>query len=54
MNTILIVNANVVNEGKIFVNDVFIQDEIITKIGPGISTKADVTIDAKGKFLLPV
>lgn len=54
MKTILIVNANIVNEGKVFAGDVLIQGEYIQTIGTDLtSRKADVVIDAKGKYLLP-
>ncbi len=54
MKTILITNANIVNEGKVFEGDVFIKDRFIERIGSGLSSvAADITIDAKGKFLLP-
>jgi dihydroorotase len=50
----LIVNANIVNEGKVFQGDVLINNERIEQIGKGISVP-DVkrVIDAKGKYLFP-
>ena len=54
MSSILILNANIVNEGKTYASDVLIKGQRIAEIGPGLSGKpADVVIDAKGKFLLP-
>jgi dihydroorotase len=54
MSSILIVNANIVNEGKVFQGDVLIKGERIEKIGAGLhAEKADKVIDAKGKYLLP-
>lgn len=56
MNPILIKDANIVNEGKIFTASVFIADGLIKQIGglnPGDSIKDLNIIDAKGKFLLP-
>ena len=54
MKTILITNAQVVNEGEIKTNDVFIKDGIIEKLGDNLSTmSADVVIDAQGKYLIP-
>jgi dihydroorotase len=54
MNTTLIVNANIVNEGKVFQGDVFIKGERIEIIGSDLSSKnAGKVIDAKGCYLLP-
>ncbi|QDH78129.1 dihydroorotase [Echinicola soli] len=53
---ILITDANIVNEGKIIRGDVFIQDGLIFSAGGNLKdfkAEADVTIDAKGKYLLP-
>ncbi|HEY3403495.1 MAG TPA: dihydroorotase [Ohtaekwangia sp.] len=54
MKTILIRNANIVNEGKVFEGDLLIKGQRIEVIGKDLSAhKADVEIDAKGKHLLP-
>ena len=54
MSSILILNAQVVNEGKINVSDIFIKNGRIEKIDKNLSgLKADRTIDATGKHLLP-
>ena len=54
MKSILILNANIVNEGKVFEGDVFIKGYFIDQIGKDLSPKpADIVIDAKGKYLLP-
>ena len=54
MNSTLITNAKIVNEGKVFEGDVLIQGTRIEKIGSSINAKADDrVIDAKGSFLLP-
>ena len=53
MKTILIVNANIVNEGKIFNSDLLIRDRFIHRIDKQITEKADITINAEGKFLFP-
>jgi dihydroorotase len=54
MNSILITNANIVNEGKVFQGDVFIKGQFIDAIGKDLSSKqADRVIDAKGNFLMP-
>jgi dihydroorotase len=52
--TILILNALVVNEGKITPTDVFIKDGFIEQIGNNLSHfKTKKVIDATGKYLLP-
>lgn len=52
--TTLIVNAKIVNEGKVFEGDVVIKGEFIEKIGSNLqSTRAKRVIDANGQFLLP-
>ena len=56
MDQILIKNATIVNEGKIFNASIFITNGIIEKIGglnPGNDIKDLTTIDAKGKFIFP-
>ena len=55
MNTILIKNAGIVNEGKIFNGDVLIQNDCIVDVAESISVKNAETkvIEADGSFLLP-
>lgn len=54
MSSILILNANIVNENKVFQGDVLIKGERIEKIGTNLQAEiADKIIDAKGKYLLP-
>ncbi|MCM4155408.1 dihydroorotase [Gramella sp. AN32] len=55
MKKVLIKNAKIVNEGKIFEGDVFVEDGIIAEISDSISAKSpDVHIfDAEGTYLLP-
>lgn len=55
MGTTLIKNANIVNEGKIFRGDVFIEDDRIAEISDTISVKSVDTkvIDADGFYLFP-
>lgn len=54
MKTILITNANIVNEGKVFEGDVLIKGQYIEKIGKDLSSQPATTIiDAAGKYLLP-
>lgn len=51
---ILISNVNIVNEGKIIKGNVLIENDRIAKISTSaIDVKADKTIDASGKYLLP-
>lgn len=53
--TILIKNANIVNEGVIFNGDILIEGEYIKEISKSISAKSSAVfvIDAEGKYLLP-
>lgn len=54
MDTKLILNANIVNEGKVFEGDVLIRGQYIDLIGRDLSSRpSKVVIDAKGKYLLP-
>jgi len=49
----IIKNASLVNENKVFISDVLIQDGIIQKIDTDISDANAKVIDATGKHLLP-
>ena len=53
MSTLLIKNGTIVNEGKIFKSDVFIENEIISKIAEEINQPADKVIDATGLHIFP-
>lgn len=54
MKTTRIVNANIVNEGKVFQGDVLIKGPYIEAIGPNLSAPPGATtLDAQGKYLLP-
>jgi dihydroorotase len=54
MKGIVIKNAKIVNEGKIFEGDVLIQDDLIVEVGENISVKPDFkVIDAEGHYLMP-
>lgn len=55
MQSLLIRNATIVNEGKIFRGDVLIENGVIAKIGNAITANPDTTktLDATGKYLLP-
>ncbi len=54
MKRILIKNAKIVNEGKIFEGDLLIENQLITEIADSISAKPDYkVIDAEGNFLIP-
>ncbi|WP_020533669.1 dihydroorotase [Flexithrix dorotheae] len=54
MKSILILNANIVNEGSIIQGDVLIKDGFIQKIDKNLSgEEAEEIIDADGKYLLP-
>lgn len=51
--TVLIKNAHIVNEGKIYKSDVLIENQKIKTIATAIASDADTIIDAKGLYLLP-
>jgi len=55
MNTVLIKNAKIVNEGKVFEGDVLIENEFIVEIAETISPKLSncKIIDAEGSYLIP-
>lgn len=54
MKNTLILNANIVNEGKVFEGDLLIKGRFIEIVGGDLSSRqADKIIDAKGKYLLP-
>ncbi|MEM7656080.1 MAG: dihydroorotase [Bacteroidota bacterium] len=51
--SLLIRNAQLINEGSIQEIDVFIKDGLIHRIGTNLSQVADRTIDARGLYLMP-
>lgn len=53
MNSYLIKNAKIVNEGVTFQGDVLIENGLIKDIGSSISNDAVKQIDAKGNYLIP-
>jgi len=54
LNSLLIANARLVNEGEIRDADVLIEGERIETIGSGLKAPGDAQVlDAQGKFLLP-
>ena len=54
MNSTLITNARIVNEGKVFEGDVLIKGQFIEKIGKDLQSQAATkVIDARGNLLLP-
>lgn len=54
METILIANANIVNEGKVFQGDVLIKGNHIDTIGKDLASRSTgLVIDAKGQHLFP-
>jgi len=53
MNSTLITNAKIVNEGKVFEGDILIKEKWIEKIGGELSAGHAKVIDAQGNFLLP-
>ncbi len=53
MNTLLIRNARLVNEGRIVEADLLVRGGRIDKIAPSIDAMAEEEIDANGQWLLP-
>ena len=53
MSSILIKAATIVNEGKTFVADLFVENGFIEQIAPSINRQADQEINAEGLHLLP-
>ena len=47
---ILIKNATIINEGKIFDSDLLIEDDRIKSLSKDIDTEAEVIIDAEGRI----
>ncbi|WP_066837008.1 dihydroorotase [Rufibacter ruber] len=52
-SSILIKNAQLVNEGQILSADVLVKDGLIHTIGQNLNAVADTVIDARGQYLLP-
>lgn len=53
MQSILIKNARIINEGTISEADVFVKNGRIEKIASSIDLKADMELNAEGKYLMP-
>ncbi|HTE33627.1 MAG TPA: dihydroorotase [Chryseolinea sp.] len=54
MKTLLISNANIVNEGKVTEGDLVIKGQFIESIGRDLSGRSvDEVLDAKGKYIFP-
>ncbi|MEO5911247.1 MAG: dihydroorotase [Pelobium sp.] len=53
MNSYLIKNATLVNEGKQIIADVYIRNQRIEKIGTALSVDGAKEINAEGKYLFP-
>lgn len=53
MNSYLIKNARIVNEGTTQTGDVLIENGLIKEVGPSIENDSVQNIDAQGKYLLP-
>ena len=53
MNTYLIKNATIVNEGASFLSDILIENGFIKKISTCITIDTIPVIDAEGKYLIP-
>ena len=53
MNSYLIKNATIVNEGSSFVGDVLIENVVIKKVDSFITPSSNTVIDASVKYLIP-
>ncbi len=53
MGRVLIKNANIVNENKVFESDILLDGEFIVKIDVAISDSEAKVIDARGRYLIP-
>ena len=55
MNSILIKNGRIINEGNEFLSDIYIEGDKIKEISPSISPKSSdtTTIDAEGNYIIP-
>ncbi|MEZ5038326.1 MAG: dihydroorotase [Saprospiraceae bacterium] len=53
MDTILIKGGQLINEGKIYYADLYIEGGRIVQIAPQIDKKADKEINAEGKYVMP-
>ncbi len=55
MNSILIKNGRIINEGNEFLSDIYIEGNKIKEISPTISPKSSdtITIDAEGNYIIP-
>ena len=51
--SVLIKNGRIVTADEEFVADVFVEGEIVSLIGKNLQVKADKTIDATGKLVMP-
>ncbi|MCX6132858.1 MAG: dihydropyrimidinase [Ignavibacteriales bacterium] len=50
---ILIIHGQVVTPQGVVASDVFIENEVISAVGQGLDRKAEQTIDATGKYVIP-
>lgn len=53
MSSIIIKSATIVNEGRTFIGDVFIENGLIEQIGSSLNMAADKVINAEGLHLFP-
>ena len=53
MNSILIKDATIVNEGRIWQGDAFIRSGKIEQLGAAIDRHSDLEINAQGLVLMP-
>lgn len=53
MSKTVIKNGIIINEGKEFVSDILIEDDLIAKIENNISEQVDDVVDAEGAWVIP-
>lgn len=54
MKSTLLLNANIVNEGKVFQGDILVRGQFIERVGTNLaSLGADKVIDLEGKYVFP-
>jgi dihydropyrimidinase len=53
MATALIRNGTILTDAGRMAADVFIEDGIITQVGPGLPPRADTVLDASGRYVMP-
>ena len=53
MSTTLVRNGTIITASDRYEADILIEDGVITQIGKVVEAKADTTVDAAGKYVMP-